>query len=97
VTGNLIELCQRVRPELACLGDLGRPLLDVVTGIERLGAGRDTGALADAGFVLDILTAAGPAGDAAVVGRVLDFLRTRRGRARRLGDRGPGGDDGGGG
>jgi site-specific recombinase XerD len=77
---GLVELCARVRPELACLGELGRPLLDVVgvVGVvERRGAGRDTAVLADAGFALDVLSAVGPAGDAAVVGRVLEFLRTR--------------------
>jgi site-specific recombinase XerD len=74
---TLIDLCQRVRPELACLGELGHPLLDVIGVIERLGAGRDVAVLADPGFALDLLTTAGPAGDAAVVGRGLDFLRTR--------------------
>jgi hypothetical protein len=77
MTSTLIELCQWVRPELACLGELGRPLLDVIGAVERLGAGRDLTVLTDPGFALDLLTAAGPAGDAAVVGRVLDFLRTR--------------------
>jgi hypothetical protein len=77
VTRALIELRQRVRPELACLGDLGRPFLDVVSVIERLGAGRDLGVLADPGFALDPLTTAGPTVDAPVVGRVLDFLRAR--------------------
>lgn len=43
----LVELCQRVRPELACLGELGLPLLDAVAVVERIGATRDTGALAD--------------------------------------------------
>ena len=35
-TDPLIGLWQRVRPELACLGELGRPLLEVVTLLERL-------------------------------------------------------------
>jgi hypothetical protein len=37
----LIDLCQRVRSELVCLGELGHRLLDVVTVIERL-AGTST-------------------------------------------------------
>jgi hypothetical protein len=41
----LIELCQRIHPELACLGDLGLPLLDVVTMIERLAGDADVGML----------------------------------------------------
>jgi hypothetical protein len=32
----LLDLCQRIRPELTCLGDRGLPLLDVMTVIERL-------------------------------------------------------------
>lgn len=76
---SLGELCQRARPELACLGELGRPLLDVVTVVERRAAGRDRSVLADPVFALDVLTAAGPESDAAVVGRVLDFLRARSG------------------
>jgi hypothetical protein len=32
----LLDLCQRIRPELTCLGDRGLPLLDVMTLIERL-------------------------------------------------------------
>lgn len=76
---SLVELCQRARPELACLGELGRPLLEVVTVVERRAAGRDGSVLADPVFALDVLTAAGPGTDAAVVGRVLDFLRARSG------------------
>ena len=74
---TLIELCQRVRPELACLGELGEPLLAAVAVIERLSGARDTDVLGEPGFALDVLTAAGPMSDAAVVGRLLDFLRTR--------------------
>jgi integrase/recombinase XerD len=76
VTG-LVELCQRVRPELACLGELGRPLLDVVTVIERVGATRDVTVLNEPSFALDVLTGAGVGCDSASVGRVLDFLRIR--------------------
>jgi integrase len=72
-------LCQRVRPELACLGDAGVPLVDLLGVVERAGAGRDRGVLEDPGFALDVLTAAGPHADPALVGRVLDFLRTRDG------------------
>jgi integrase/recombinase XerC len=71
----LVDLCRRARPELACLGELGRPLLAVVTVVERVGAARGCDALADPGFALDVLT--GADGDAATVGRVLDFLRLR--------------------
>ena len=74
---RLIELCQRIRPELACLGELGRPLLDVVSVIERVGGARDITVLSEPGFALDVLTSAGAGSDAAVVGRVLDFLRIR--------------------
>ena len=69
MTASLGELCQRARPELACLGELGRPLLEVLTVVERRAAGRDGSVLADPVFALDVLTAAGPGTDAAVVGR----------------------------
>ena len=78
---RLIELCQRIRPELACLGELGRPLLDVVSVIERVGATRDITVLSEPGLALDVLTSAGAGSDAAAVGRVLDFLRIQIGRA----------------
>jgi hypothetical protein len=79
MSGSLVALCQRARPELACLGELGWPLVAVVGVIERLAETRDTDALADPGFALDVLAAvsAGAGGDAATVGRLLDFLRTR--------------------
>jgi hypothetical protein len=74
----LVELCQRVRPELACLGELGQPLLEVVTVVERLaGPTARVDALAAPALALDVLSAAGPGADAATVGRVLDFLRQR--------------------
>lgn len=73
----LAELCGRVRPELACLGELGAPLIDALGVVERADDGRDVGALSDPSFALDVLAAGGPGGDPAVVGRVLDFLRTR--------------------
>ena len=72
----LFDLCQRIRPELACLGELGQPLLDVVTVIERLGDTQTVAVLSQPGFALDVLTA-GNGSDAASVGRVLDFLRIR--------------------
>jgi integrase len=75
----LIDLCQRIRPELACLGNLGQPLLDVVTVIERLADEADVSVLAEPTFALDVLAASGPTADAAVIGRVLDFLRQRSG------------------
>jgi integrase len=70
-------LCRRVRPELSALGELGGPLVDVLEVVERAGGTRGLDTLADPGFALDILTAADPSADAAVVGRVLDFLRVR--------------------
>lgn len=79
---SLAALCERVRPELACLGDLGEPLLDVVTVVERVGRALTVSALAEPAFALDVLTAAGRGADAAVIGRVLDFLRQRVGAAR---------------
>lgn len=75
-TMKLFDLCQRIRPELGCLGDLGQPLLDVVTVIERLGGTQTVAVLSQPGFALDVLTA-GKSNDAASVGRVLDFLRIR--------------------
>jgi hypothetical protein len=77
MTATLVELCRRARPELACLGELGRPLLAVVGVIERVGLTRGVDALADPAFALDVLTATNGEGDAATVGRVLDFLRLR--------------------
>ena len=75
--GSLLDVCRRARPELACLGELARPLLAVVEVVERLGAQRGCDALADPGFALDVLTTVNGSGDAATVGRVLDFLRVR--------------------
>lgn len=76
---TLAELCQRSRPELACLGDVAGPLVALCGVVERLGAGRTSGVLADPGFALDVLTAAGDETDPALVGRVLDYLRSRDG------------------
>lgn len=73
----MTTLCQRARPELACLGELGRPLVAVLGVVERIGAARTVDALDDPGFALDVLTSGG--GDPAMVGRVLDFLRQRAG------------------
>lgn len=78
---TMTELCRRARPELACLGDLGLPLLAVLGVVERIGAERQDDALADPGFALEVLTAASATADAATVGRVLDFLRLRAGAA----------------
>jgi integrase len=74
---SLPVLCARVRPELGALGDVAVPLLSVLAVVERAGASLSAEALADPGFALDVLTAAGPGVEAATVGRVLDFLRTR--------------------
>ena len=73
----LIDLCQQVRPELVCLGELGHRLLDVVTVVERLAGASTVERLAEPAFALDVLAAAGQDADAAVIGRVLDFLRQR--------------------
>lgn len=73
----LIDLCQKVRPELVCLGELGHPLLDVVTVVERLAGTSTIEQLAEPAFALDVLAGAGQEADAAVIGRVLDFLRQR--------------------
>ncbi|MGI8792484.1 MAG: hypothetical protein ACR2H3_04815 [Acidimicrobiales bacterium] len=72
-TMTLVELCRRARPELACLDDLGRPLLGVVGVVERVGAERGCDALADPGFALDVLTAANGSGDAATSGGCWNF------------------------
>ncbi len=74
---TLDTLCDRARPELACLGVLGQPLIDVLTVVRAAGNSRTIDILADPGFALDVLAAAGPSTDPALVGRVLDFLRTR--------------------
>jgi len=75
--GGMSELCGRARPELACLGELAAPLVTVVGVVEQVGVGRGVDALGDPTFALDVLAAAGPGTDPAVVGRVLDFLRAR--------------------
>jgi hypothetical protein len=51
----LTELRQRVRPALACLGELGHRLLDVVTVIERLAGASTIGQFAEPAFALDVL------------------------------------------
>jgi integrase len=53
-------------------------VLDKVKGA---GPDRPLEALADPGLALDVLIAAGPETEAALVGRVLDFLRVRSGAA----------------
>ena len=73
----LIDLCHRVRPELICLGELGQRLVDVVTIVERLAGTSTIGQLTEPAFALDVLASAGDNADAAVIGRVLDFLRQR--------------------
>lgn len=76
---TLPSLCQRVRPELAALGDAGTPLVALIDVVARAGTGHPGDALADPGFALDVLTAAGPGTDPALVGRLLDFMRSRVG------------------
>ena len=75
-TVQLTELCQQIRPELACLGELGRPLLDVVAVIEQVGASRTIAALDEPTFALDVLSARG-SHDPKSIGQLLDFLRLR--------------------
>lgn len=73
---TLRALCSRVRPELECLGELARPLLDAVADIERTAGLRTLEMLSDPSFALEILTASCSA-DAASIGKMLDFLRHR--------------------
>lgn len=73
----LTVLCGRVRPELACLGGASAPLLGVLAVVERAGRGRSAEVLTDPTFALEVLSLVGPGSDAALVGRVLDFLRDR--------------------
>ena len=77
---GLAHVCARARPSLAALGELGQPLLAVLTTVERVAGSRGPDVLADPGFALEVLGAEG-AGEAAVVGRVLDFLRAEGGAA----------------
>jgi integrase/recombinase XerC len=60
------------------LGDLGTALVATLGVVERAGAGRSADALTDPSFALDVLTLE-PGVDPMLVGRVLDFLRTRAG------------------
>lgn len=47
---TVAELCQRVRPGLACLAELGQPLLDVVTVVERVAGTAGVEASAEPAF-----------------------------------------------
>jgi integrase len=78
---TLGPLCERARAELACLGDVGLPLVELLGIVQRVGGGRGNDALGDPGFALDVLAAAGPGTEAALLARVLDFLRSRSGIA----------------
>ncbi len=69
------DLCVRVRPELASLGELGTELVAVVDAVAAMAGGRPLDALDDPGFALDVIDVA-PNG--AILGRVLDHLRRRR-------------------
>lgn len=64
----LTELCRRVRPELACLGDAGVPLIGLLGVVERAGAGRTVDVLTDPAFALEVLTSIDPGTDPALVG-----------------------------
>ena len=83
-TTTLAAVCERVRPELASLGDLGAALVATLGVVERAGGGRGADALVDPGFAIDVLTAE-PGVDPALVGRVLDYLRSREGCAAVVG------------
>jgi integrase/recombinase XerC len=74
----LAVVCDRARGELAGLGDLGGPLVAVLGVVERVGAGRGVEVLTDPGFAVEVLVSS-PGVDAGLVGRVLDFLRSRHG------------------
>lgn len=76
---TLRAVCQRARSELASLGDLGTALVSTLGVVERTGRGRGLDALNDPGFAIDVLTSQ-PGLDPALVGRVLDYLRSREGR-----------------
>lgn len=76
----MIELCRATRTELSELGELGAPLLSAVDLVMIVAGRRGVGVLADPAFALEVLEAQGPGRVApAVVGRVLDHLRTRAG------------------
>lgn len=77
---TVAALCERARAELACLGDLGAPLLQMVGVVESVAGDRDADVLDDPSLALEVLLAAGDA-DPAVVGRMLDYLRARAGTA----------------
>lgn len=67
--GTVGALCERVRPELACLGELGASLLATVWVVEAMAGERGVDVLADPSFALEVLMASGSEGDAAIVGR----------------------------
>lgn len=77
--GTVQALCQRVRPELVCLGEPGTALLATVGVVEATGGQQAEAVLTDPSFALEVLMASGADGDAALVGRVLEFLRARAG------------------
>jgi hypothetical protein len=64
--GTVGALCERIRPELACLGELGTSLLATVGVVEAMAGERGVEALADPSFALEVLMASGAEGDAAV-------------------------------
>lgn len=76
---GLAGLCECARPALAALGDLGGPLLGVLATVEQAGRASGVEVLADPGFALDVLAQVEPGTDPALVGRVLDFLRSQTG------------------
>jgi site-specific recombinase XerC len=83
---EMIELCGRAGAELCSLGELGPAILVVVDAAQATANGRGVEALSDPAFALEVLTATDRC-DAAAVGRVLDFLRTRAGSAPVAADR----------
>ena len=74
----LIDEAQR---DFAGLGALGQELVAVLDVVTATAGDRGVGVLADPGFALETLTAAGPRVETAAIGRVLDYLRDRAGAA----------------
>lgn len=76
----MVELCRAARIELSELGELGAPLLSALDLVMIVAGPRGVGVLGDPAFALEVLQAQGAGRvSPAVVGRVLDHLRTRAG------------------
>ena len=75
----MLELYSTARSELAELGDLGRPLVSTLELVVFTAGSRGVGVLADPTFALEVLGRGGDESSPALVGRMLDHLRTRAG------------------